>query len=116
MVDVAKTATNGTAPGRRVHFRCPGCGTVHGVTVDAPNSWTWNGDLQRPTFEPSVLVHPHRTFVNGDLDGDALTAPENITMTPLCHSFVRGGRIEFLGDCTHGLAGQTVDLPPWRED
>jgi hypothetical protein len=29
----------------------------------------------------------------------------------ICHSFVRDGRIEFLSDCTHRLAGQTVDLP-----
>ena len=28
-----------------------------------------------------------------------------------CHSFVRSGRIEFLSDSTHALAGQTVDLP-----
>lgn len=29
----------------------------------------------------------------------------------VCHSFVRNGRIEYLGDCTHHLKGQTVDLP-----
>lgn len=29
----------------------------------------------------------------------------------VCHSFVREGRIQFLGDCTHRLAGHTVDLP-----
>ena len=28
-----------------------------------------------------------------------------------CHSFVTDGRIQFLADCTHPLAGQTVDLP-----
>jgi hypothetical protein len=28
-----------------------------------------------------------------------------------CHSFVRAGRIEFLNDSTHALAGKTVDLP-----
>lgn len=113
MVDVAKLANNGTAPGIRVHFWCPGCDHVHGVVVDAPESWTWNGDLEQPTFNPSILVHPHQTFVDGDLEGDALTAPENITTTPLCHSFVPEGRIEFLGDCTHELASTTVDLPPW---
>ena len=30
-----------------------------------------------------------------------------------CHTFVTDGRIQFLGDCTHALAGQTVDLPDW---
>jgi hypothetical protein len=29
----------------------------------------------------------------------------------VCHSFVTDGRIQFLSDCTHELAGQTVDLP-----
>lgn len=113
MVNVAKTASNGTAPGKCIHFWCPGCDHVHGIVVDTPSSWTWNGDLERPTFDPSVLVHPHKTFLNHDLEGDALVAPENVTTTPLCHSFVRDGRIEFLGDSTHALAGQTVDLPPW---
>ncbi len=27
------------------------------------------------------------------------------------HSFVVDGHIQFLGDCTHELAGQTVDIP-----
>ncbi|MGC4033677.1 MAG: hypothetical protein QM754_18485 [Tepidisphaeraceae bacterium] len=30
-----------------------------------------------------------------------------------CHSFVRDGQIEFLGDCTHELAGKTVPLEPF---
>jgi len=29
----------------------------------------------------------------------------------VCHSFVTDGRIQFLTDCTHALAGQTVDIP-----
>lgn len=28
-----------------------------------------------------------------------------------CHSYVRNGHVEFLSDCTHELAGQTVELP-----
>lgn len=39
---------------------------------------------------------------------------ENPTITPSV--LVRGGRIEFLGDCTHALAGQTVDLPVWNKE
>src|SRR5436309_254590 len=31
----------------------------------------------------------------------------------VCHSFVRDGLIEFLGDCTHPLAGRTVPLEPF---
>ncbi|MNJ76318.1 hypothetical protein D3C77_735750 [compost metagenome] len=32
----------------------------------------------------------------------------------VCHSFVTDGRSQYLTDCTHALAGQTVDLPEWE--
>jgi hypothetical protein len=88
-------------------FWCPGCASAHVV------SDSWEVDTETATISPSVLVHSHKTLIDPDLTGDALTAPENITDTPQCHSFVTNGRIEFLGDCTHALAGQTVDLPDW---
>lgn len=92
----AKYASNGTAPGRRVSFQCPGCDDVHQVVVETPNGWGFNGDLDLPTFTPSVLCRmPYRDNVH------------------ICHSFVTDGRIQFLDDCTHDLAGQTVDLPEW---
>jgi hypothetical protein len=34
----------------------------------------------------------------------------------VCHSFVTEGRIEFLSDSTHELAGQTVPIPEWPYD
>lgn len=57
-----------------------------------PNAWAWNGALDSPPLEPSVLVSD---------------VGDNVT----CHSFIRQGRIEFLSACDHGLAGQTVELP-----
>lgn len=33
----------------------------------------------------------------------------------ICHSYVRNGQMQFLGDCDHALAGQTVDIPDWDE-
>lgn len=93
----ASLGSNGTAPGRRVSFRCPGCNDYHQVVVESPDGWGWNGSLELPTFTPSVLA------LYGIVDG----------VDRRCHSFVTDGRIEFLGDCTHELAGQTVDLPPW---
>jgi hypothetical protein len=118
VTDVARLASNGTVPGRRVHFRCPGCDDVHGVTVDAgPVVWSWNGDLERPTFSPSILVQgnqwPKDEYPEYYKAAHPRVAPGDDT---ICHSFVTDGRIQFLGDCTHALAGQTVDLPPWRED
>lgn len=31
----------------------------------------------------------------------------------VCHCFVADGAMQFLGDCTHALAGQTVPIPEW---
>ena len=42
---------------------------------------------------------------------EAMLADKRINT--VCHSFVTDGRIQFLADCTHALAGQTVDLPEW---
>ena len=77
-------------------YRCPGCNEIHSIPIDLTHqsgrAWGWNGSVDAPTFSPSVRH----------------------TMKPLpycCHYFVRDGRIEFCGDCSHGLKGQTVDLP-----
>ena len=84
----------------RYAFHCPGCGCLHWVRVAGPGSvWGWNGSLDRPTFTPSILS---REWSEDRLDFT-------------CHSFVRDGQIEFLGDCDHPLAGQTVPLPDWGE-
>lgn len=75
-----------------VLFLCPGCDAPHNVIIDPSRGrpcWTWNGSMDRPTFEPFVLV----------------------AGTFRCHSFVKDGRIQFLADSDHPLAGQTVDLP-----
>ncbi len=93
-------------------FWCPGCDSAHVIGV-APGQWSCDDDLERPTIQPSVLVYSHRTFVDDALEGDELLAPDNIRDTPQCHSFVTGGRIQFLADSTHSLAGLTVDLPEW---
>jgi hypothetical protein len=104
-------------------FHCPGCDGYHGVSTDPANPnrltgsrWSWNGSLEKPTFHPSVLVHPHETVrvdIPDGLRGEDLEnfLREHRVMTPRCHSHVRDGRIEFCPDSEHALAGQTVDLP-----
>lgn len=86
----------GPRGGKLYLFHCPGCEFDHPFEVEAPNGrgWSWNGSLVNPTFSPSLLVdHPERR----------------------CHSFVSDGKIRFLSDCYHRLAGETVDLPDWDE-
>lgn len=79
-------------------FRCPGCKGGHIVaTVKIPGQpcWAFNGDCEKPTFSPSILYKTANGVV--------------------CHSFVRDGKIQFLKDSAHELAGQTVDLPDIAE-
>lgn len=88
---------------RGVYF-CPGCNSEHIIVFDGPRKvHDWNGDTENPTLSPSVIL----TWTGKIADG----SPRRC-----CHSFVRDGRVEFLSDCTHSLAGQTVDLPSLPKD
>lgn len=102
----------------RLHFWCPGCDEAHGIRYasgggDAP-VWEWNGNLDLPTISPSILVRgnqwPKSKFPEYYKNNHSSVPTGGMTV---CHSFVTDGRIQFLGDCTHALAGQTVDLPEW---
>lgn len=73
---------------------------MHVVTINGPTTWTFDGNVNAPTLSPSVLVQGVETNDEGMYVRDTV-----------CHSFVHAGRIQFLGDCTHELRGQTVDLP-----
>lgn len=89
-------------------FVCPGCrddgDQSSGLNILPVNTqatspaWTWDGNLEAPTIEPSIHT---------------LSGPG---MTKVCHSFLRSGAFQFLGDCTHQYANQVVpmpDLPDW---
>lgn len=102
--------------GGRLLFWCPGCDCPHHVSVgDGPGPrWDYNGDPHAPTFRPSVLVRsatwePPVTPENMDQWRRAPWPQEKIAT--VCHSFVTDGQIHFLGDCSHALANQTVDIP-----
>lgn len=87
-----------------VEFKCPGCKTFHSIDTNGALKWKWNGSLELPTFEPSVLCWLEH---NKDEDEEE----RKYVDSRRCHSFVRDGKIQFLDDCGHELAGQTVDLP-----
>jgi hypothetical protein len=100
-----------------IWFFCLGCNGPHRIKVNSPNTpgsnWEYNGKPGAPTFTPSVLVTgvQHLTEEEHTL----LMAGGHVEPRQLvCHSFVTDGRIQFLGDCTHALAGKTVDLPDWE--
>lgn len=110
---------------------CPACDEGHEFNTKpgVPNGVggfkpTWrfaNNDVERPTLRESMLV---RTGCKapGHKPGDycwctyAKTYGKPAPYTcRVCHSFVTDGKIRFLGDCTHALKGQTVDLPDWND-
>lgn len=84
----------------RYGFRCPGCGEMHVFwtkAVDGGPVWQFNGDTEKPTVRPSILVtgSPWQNY--------------------RCHMFVKDGRIQFLEDCTHDLRGKTVDMVDFED-
>lgn len=92
-------------------FDCPGCQCLHAIhtskqeTPDYPE-WSWNGDLEKATFSPSLLVRTGK-YVPGHENFDDEGHPE---LNSICHSFITDGQIRFLDDCTHHLKGQTVEV------
>lgn len=86
-------------------FFCPGCNDIHQIHLQ-PDGWGWNGDKVKPTFTPSVKV----TWAANPKAEEQF---KEWRTERICHSFVKDGRIQFLGDCTHSMANQTVDLLPW---
>lgn len=108
---------------RGVSYWCQGCRGIHGVTIEGPGAWGFNGDFDKPTFTPSVLT----TGVLYELKADGMErdlgrpvrdesgAPRRL----ICHTFVADGMVQFLGDCGHEFGGQTLPLPPlppWMQD
>lgn len=77
-------------------FLCPGCDEAHRYEFGKPGAWTFNGDYEKPTFTPSLLMRSKH-------------GPER--RPRVCHLFMTDGKIRFLGDCTHALAGRTVEIP-----
>lgn len=76
---------------KRYCIFCPGCKCGHAFRTGT-GEWEFNGDMDKPTVHPSLLVS------GGD------------DPAYRCHSFIRGGMIEFLTDCSHNLKGKTVPL------
>lgn len=87
--------------GRLIFFYCPGCNEAHPYYVDQPPHpggpmWHFNGDAERPSFTPSLMV--------------------NRGCKDQCHLYVTAGNIEYMADCHHVLANKTVPLQHIPED
>lgn len=77
----------------KLHFPGPYPTRILPIIIKGPRkgtpNWTWNGDTETPTIKPSILTSCGNS---------------------VCHSWVNDGKVQFLNDCTHSLAGQTIDL------
>ena len=80
---------------------CPACNELHPFAIDKPfyngAIWSWNGNVEKPTFSPSMNITDGPYPENGRIER--------------CHYFIKEGRIEYLNDCTHEFKGKTIDLP-----
>ena len=74
-----------------MHY-CDGCDSYHMINVDKPNEysgarWTYNGNPESPTFEPSINI------------------------VGVCHYYITNGNISYCNDSKHSIAGKTLPLP-----
>ena len=101
--------------GTMLYMWCPGCDDLHGVEVTEPaRRWEWDGNREAPTITPSILVSGVQWAA--EFPFHKPQHPVAAGAPTVCHSYVRSGRWEFLGDCSHALAGQTVSMvsvPDW---
>lgn len=105
-----RQVVDGDVHSQRLMFVCPACALhgsgIHMLTVNEPNSWTWDGNLEAPTLSPSIASHG--AAVDGVWVADWL-----------CHSYLEAGLFRFLSDSTHAMAGQVgvpmPDLPEWTQ-
>lgn len=106
---------------RSMLFECPGCGCLHIVHVSSSGRpvWTFNDDVDKPTISPSLLVRWDQWFPAITDEGvrEKIKSGEIVQekKARVCHSFIKDGMIQFLEDCTHRLAGTTVEIPEWDE-
>jgi hypothetical protein len=96
---------------------CPACGEMHTIF----DNWQFDGNLEVPTFTPSVKITGVQAVVDerGDWTGEWIKSADGRALPLCCHYFLKAGQLEFCGDCTHALSGQTVplpDLPPHLRD
>ena len=112
-----------TLEGGGIAFYCPGCESTHQIRISGNAPWSFDGNADAPTFSPSVLVTSGHFLVEHQ-PGESCWCIYNAAnpgkpapfVCARCHTFVRAGQIEFLNDCTHALAGQTVPMPDWPAD
>lgn len=82
---------------------CPACDGAH--TFD--DRWSFNGDVERPTFRASMLAHCVTTWNEEE---------RKLTVRDVhCHSFLTDGVWAYCADSKHEHAGKSLPAPEWPE-
>ena len=97
-----------------IHY-CGACNEAHHFITEPgwKARWDFDGNVDQPTFAPSMKITWGRFA-----DPDYQPEPGEPDPSGICHYFLKGGHIQYCGDSTHGLSGQTVplpELPDWMQ-
>ena len=88
---------------------CPGCGEMHVI----PMGWYFDGNLERPTFEPSVrITGKQRVIIDGRWTGEWVRDANGAPVDLCCHYILADGQLQFCADSTHRFSGRMIPLPP----
>lgn len=104
MSDAEKLGTFLRKRGDLVAFWCVGCDHPHMLNTRVAAraagvpAWGFDGNIEAPTFTPSVLV--------------SWPADEGVPASTRCHCFVTSGHIDYLADSeAHALRGRVPMIP-----
>ena len=91
---------------------CPACEEMHVL----PDSWKFDGNLERPTFHPSFKHEGCQIEkVDGKWTGEWIRGADGKPLPFVCHYVLTAGQLHFCADCTHSMAGKVVPLPKLPE-
>lgn len=116
---ILRTVISGGDSGNHPDFMffCPGCKCGHGVWTTKKNTvnavWTFNGNMEKPTFTPSLKITQttHSPPVTPEnMDQWKVSPWPQTEITYVCHSVITDGVINFCGDCSHELAGKSIPM------
>jgi len=84
------------------YFFCPACKEIHCWWP----SWTFNGDIEKPTVRPSIKV-------TWPANPQAEERFKEWRTERICHSMITDGQIFYYKDSTHGKGGETMPIPDY---
>lgn len=96
------------AADRYFHW-CPACEEMHPL----PDSWTFDGNVNKPTFAPSFKHTGLRTVnVNGRWTGEWVRDLDTgLPIDGTCHYIITNGMIQFCSDSWHKRS-DIIAMPP----